>query len=249
MCAATPSAAELSVAPPTPSDIVNLSFNGSYQGQASYDPHSIQLTEQGSIVSSASLARNTPGPPPPPSSASHGGGASSISGPGQPGPSQPQPPQEVGPDSSALPTALRRRLADGDKDLPELAATPYRSESGVSALSERERQHLRNTSDPATVSTMEGVISSPPHSHMSTGHRVASPPVMEEGTMEAARASPPEMVSPPTDGTAEGEDYVGVRGMHGTVSPVEARSELPRPSSRKSVFRERAEDLDGLGRS
>lgn len=84
------------------------------------------------------------------------------------------------------------------------------------------------------------------------GNRVASPPILEEGALEAANqtAQLPSMVSPPTDGTAEGEDYVGARTMHGVlVSPVETRTEPPRPENRKSAFQESAEDLGGDERS
>lgn len=232
----------------TPGDIVNRTFSGSIprQGANSIDYSSAQHTDQGSLVSSNSFARNAPGPPPPPSSTSHGG-ASSLAGSHHPAPAQPQQ-QEIRPDSSALPTPLARDLAN--KDLPELPASPHpRGDSGVSAFSERERAHLRNTSDPATVSTMDAVISSPPRSQMAPGHRVASPPILEEGSIEAANsAQPAGIVSPPTNSTAEGEDYLGARGMHSSASPVEVRADPPRPASRRSAFRESAEDLDGSGR-
>lgn len=232
----------------SPSDIVRHTLHDSrHRYGSSFDYSSIQNTDQGSMLSSNSFARNAPGPPPPPSSTSHGGATSVADSRHAPGPSQ-VPQQELRPDSSALPTPLARDLAR--KDLPELPASPHRGDSGVSAFSERERAHLRNTSDPATVSTMDWVISSPPRSQMSPGHRVASPPIMEEGVMEAAKAQPPGFVSPPTDGTAEGEDYIGARVRHSIViSPVEGRLDPPRPGSKKSAFRESAENLGGSGSS
>lgn len=205
------------------------------------------------MVSSASFARNAPGPPPPPSSTSHGGnGGSSVADSQPPNLSGQREVREVRPDSSALPTPLARELA-ANKDLPEVPTPSPRGDSGVSAFSEREHAHLRNTSDPATVSTMDAVISSPPRtSHMSAGHRrVGRTPKMEEGALEAANAQqPPGIVSPPTNGTAEsGEDYINARA-NTVVSPVEARTEQPpRPGSRTSAFRENAEDLGGSGRS
>lgn len=217
---ATPGAAELSDVPMTPSDIVQRTLSGNHTRDASsLGWSSMQATDQGSMVSSTSFARNAPGPPPPPSSTSHGG-ASSVAGTSQP-----------------IATT---------KELPELPSGSPRGESGVSAFSERERLHLRNTSDPATVSTMDAVIA-PSRSQTLAGNRVASPPILEEGALEAAnKVQPPSVVSPPTDGTAEGDDYVGARTMHGVlVSPVEARTEPPRPGSRKSAFRESAEDLGG----
>lgn len=66
--------------------------------------------------------------------------------------------------------------------------------------------------------------------------------------MEAANSQSPGIVSPPTNGTGEsGEDYINARG-HGIVSPVDVRTEPPRPGSRPSAFRENTEDLDGSGR-
>lgn len=214
----------------TPSEIVNRTLSGTHTRDASsLGWSSMQATDQGSMVSSTSFPRNVPGPPPPPSSTSHGGAPSSIGGYSQP-------------------VAGAAGATAANKDLPELPSGSPRGESGVSAFSERERAHLRNTSDPATVSTMDGVISPPqPRSQTMAGNRVASPPILEEGALEAAnRAQPPSVVSPPTDGTAEGDDYMGARTMHGMlVSPVEARTEAPRPGSRKSAFRESAEDLGG----
>lgn len=216
----------------TPSDIVNRTLSGNHTRDASsLGWSSMQATDQGSMVSSTSFARNAPGPPPPPSSTSHGGGgASSVAG------------------SSQQPVAVA--AAASNKDLPELPSGSPRGDSGVSAFSERERSHLRNTSDPATVSTMDAVIapSSHPRSQMMSGNRVASPPILEEGALEAAnKTQASSVVSPPTDGTAEGDDYIGARTMHGMlVSPVEGRTtEPPRPGSRKSAFRESAEDLGG----
>lgn len=218
----------------TPSEIVNRTLSGAHTRDASsLGWSSMQATDQGSMVSSTSFPRNVPGPPPPPSSTSHGGASSSVAG-------------------SSYPAAGAAVPSVANKDLPELPSGSPRGESGVSAFSERERAHLRNTSDPATVSTMDAVISPPqPRSHTMAGNRVASPPILEEGALEAAnKTQPPSVVSPPTDGTAEGDDYMGARTMHGMlVSPVEARTEPPRPGSRKSAFRESAEDLGGDGGS
>ncbi|KAJ4385722.1 hypothetical protein N0V93_010151 [Gnomoniopsis smithogilvyi] len=227
---ATPSPAELSDAPMTPSAIVQRTLSSNHTRDASsFGWSSMQATDQGSMVSSTSIARNAPGPPPPPSSTSHGG-ASSVAG------------------YSSHPVAAAATTEN--KELPELPSGSPRGDSGVSAFSERERSHLRNTSDPATVSTMDAVIA-PPRSQTMAGNRVASPPILEEGALEAAnKTQPSSVVSPPTDGTAEGEDYIGARTMHGVlVSPVEARTEPPRPGSRKSAFRESAEDLGGEGSS
>lgn len=221
----------------TPSDIVNRTLSGTHARDASsLGWSSMQATDQGSMVSSTSFARNAPGPPPPPSSTSHGG-----SGRG-------------GDASSVVAAGPSLQHAANNKDLPELPAGSPRGDSGVSDFSERERAHLRNTSDPATVSTMDAVIAVPPaatRSQMMAGNRVASPPILEEGAVEAANhaVGQPGVVSPPTDGTAEGEDYLGARGMHGLISPVEAREEIPRPGSRRSAFKESVEDLDGDGRS
>ncbi|CAN8102576.1 unnamed protein product [Discula destructiva] len=221
---ASPGIAELSDVPLSPSEIVDRSFRGPYRRHASSLGYSsLQHTDQGSLVSSTSFARNAPGPPPPPSSTSHGG-ASSVAGSQHPVPVQPQQ-QEMRPDSGALPTPLARDLAN--KELPGLPAPSPRGESGVSAFSERERAHLRNSSDPATVSTMDAVVSAiPPRSQMSQGRRVGSPPIFEEGAIDAAKAQPLEVVSPPTNSTAEGEDYLAARGIHGIVSPVEPRADL-----------------------
>lgn len=221
---------------------------------------SIAATDHASIVSSNSAAVNSSSqnfPPAPPSSASH---QSSSVAPPPPPSSRPQ----VRPDSSALPTAFASsphgRSAtqqqsplhssssaanptelpssssphDGGEQQPE---TP-RGESGISAFSERERSHLRNLSDPATVSTMDGTIaaSSPP-----IGIQQRFPnhprPVMEQGALASLNDRPQTIVSPPTAGEVEGDDYLSARGE---VSPV-----LPRhDNERRSAFRESTEDLN-----
>lgn len=235
--------AELSDVPMSPSDIVNRTFNGSHQQtRSSFGYSSLQQTDQGSTISGTSFARNRYGPPPPPSSTSHGG-APSIASSRHPAPTA-QPNQEIRRSSSALPTPLARDLAavTTSTALPE---PPQRGNSDVSGFSEPERQHLRNVSDPATVSTMDGVIAAPPRAVqiMATGHRMASAPVLGHDAVLAANAQAGGLVSPPTDGTAEGEDYLGARVMRGIVSPVEGTMEPPRPgSSKRSVFREKLED-------
>lgn len=122
-----------------------------------------------------------------------------------------------------------------------------RGESGVSAFSEREKTHLRNISDPATVSTMDATIgaSSPPLGAQQHRFSGPGPMIMEEGTgtlggddenTPTATATGAQgqnqtlMVSPPTAGEdGEGEDYLSARGSAGDVSPV-----VPRGGSNQS---------------
>lgn len=190
-------------------------------------------------------------PPAPPSSASHqsssvAGGAAAAQ----------QQPHNVRPDSSALPQTSpssyrygARGTAAAQGQQPQDPSP--RGESGVSAFSERERTHLRNLSDPATVSTMDGTItaaSSPPlHQH---GRFSPTPrPIMEEGTLASLNSvgggvndddgdhTPRQMttevtVSPPTAGDVDGEDYVSARGGGSSgeevVSPVVPGPPAPR---------------------
>lgn len=259
----------------SPSDIVQRLFTrGSPHGTQSLGWSSIQATDQGSLVSSTSFARNIP--PAPPSSESYA--TSSVAGGGLPPESTATKRSPVRPDSTALPTPLARAY-----DAKELPATPPgegpafsldgnnnnnnkpaasryhpRGDSDVSAFSERERSHLRQLSDPATVSTMDAVIAptnvaaaaaNRSHTAQQGGGRVGSPPILEEGAVAAANAGAAhqDVVSPPTGSEAEGEDYVGARMAPGPVSPVNVRSEPPAASVRRSAFRESDEDLGGGG--
>ena len=180
------------------------------------------------------------------------------------------PEQQVRPDSPALPASSpydddqtptagkplpaptsNAAAASGDQESP-------RGESGVSAFSERDRSHLRNISDPATVSTMDGTLVGSPRLGPQPTSRVASPPIMEEGSLNPLRSNttpdtPPALVSPPTAGETDAEDYVSARGSNsGPVSPlnpppgpsVPQSANSPAPS-RKSIFRESMEDMGG----
>lgn len=194
-----------------------------------------------------------------------------------PTPAQPfNPEQQVRPDSPALPAnspydsdhtptagkplpapssgtggAGGNNAASGDQESP-------RGESGVSAFSERDRSHLRNISDPATVSTMDGtVVGSPRLGPQQQASRVASPPIMEEGSLNPLRSNPapgtpPAVISPPTAGETDAEDYVSAKSGSGPVSPLNPPpgTQVPRSSnspapSRKSIFRESMEDMGG----
>lgn len=224
----SPPAAELSDTPMSPAEITDRSFSArrSRPGELSLAGwSSIQATDQGSLVSSNSaLPFGRGSPPAPPSSAS-------LSSSNQPRH-----------DSSTIPQA-------NNKALPELPAhSSPRSASGVSAFSERDRAHLRQISDPATVSTMGGTILS--------GGRVASPPphpILEEGALERANSGGPgnqsretpstsSVVSPPTAGEeGQGTDYLDARARAGDVSPVAVRTTEP---GRRSAFRESSEDMN-----
>lgn len=189
-----------------------------------------------------------------------------------PPPAQPfSPEQQVRPDSPALPAT-----SPYDSELTPTAGKPLpaptsnrndaaasedqespRGESGVSAFSERERSHLRNISDPATVSTMDGTLVGSPRLGPQQTSRVASPPIMEEGSLNPLRnnptpGTPPAVISPPTAGEAEGDDYVSARSSSGPVSPLNPPpgTSVPRSNnspapSRKSIFRESMEDMGG----
>lgn len=265
----SPGAAELSDTPMSPSDIVQRRFTDASPNTASHGWSSIQLTDQGSIVSSTSFPRNAP--PAPPSSESHA--TSSVASGGRRPPPRPrdhhhhhqqQQRSPTRPESTALPTPLARIYdakelpatplpsspqADGSSNNNDRPVTP-RGESGVSAFSERERSHLRNISDPATVSTMDGTIAPRPQATHGGG-RVASPPIpiLEEGAIAAANAAqPPESVSLPTAGEADAQDYLGARTLGSVVSPVEGTlAEPPMGSMRRSAFRESDRDLGGRG--
>ncbi|PSR92183.1 hypothetical protein BD289DRAFT_481204 [Coniella lustricola] len=260
---AEPGAAELSD---------SSSAHGNMPGfaRATRDLHSPSLgymnyardTDQGSLVSTTSFPLHTNSPPAPPSSASHA--TSSVAG---AKPTLPRSARTTGsglPDSAVLPNPQSSAIynyastpnsngSSSDRPASELptSVVPDRSNprasglsSGVSVLSERERAHLRNISDPATVSTMDGATIAP-HSH-TIGGRVASPPILEEGSMVAANAAAAaamqdgkaqSIVSPPTNSTAEGDDYIGA-----IVSPLAARNEGPTlRTERKSAFHESQE--------
>lgn len=235
-----------------PSEIVARRFaNNSPRDTYSMGWSSIQATDQGSMVSSTSFARNAP--PAPPSSESYA--TSSVAGSQPPAPAA-STQRWAGPVRSYEAQELSASPAGGggggggggpsshDNDQNASSTTP-RGDSGVSAFSERDRTHLRNLSDPATVSTMDGTIASvAPRSQTHYGGRVASPPILEEGAVAAANeAQAPGIVSPPTEGEAEGEDYLSARATGG-ISPVNVRSEQPAPGSvRRSAFRESDEDL------
>lgn len=278
----------------SPSDIVQQRFGSvSPAGPRSVGWSSIQATDQGSLVSSTSFARNIP--PAPPSSESYA--TSSVAGGGLPpesviSSSRQSPPPSHNPSGRPESTALPTHLAS-QYDAKELPATPPgdggepqapqegasrtsspangrpaaqpRGGSEVSAFSERERAHLRNLSDPATVSTMDAIISpegrpsSRAHHHgaLSLGEgAVAAANERARGAGSGSGAQQqqqtPSVVSPPTGSEAEGEDYVGarVRGAAGLVSPIDGRAgEMPAPpaqgAERKSAFRESDEDLGG----
>lgn len=196
-----------------------------------------------------------------------------------PPPAQPfSPEQQVRPDSPALPANSpsydSEHTPTAGKPLPAQTGSGSgnhnaaagsgdqespRGESGVSAFSERDRSHLRNISDPATVSTMDGTIVGSPRlgPQQQQTSRVASPPIMEEGSLNPLRSNPapgtpPAVISPPTAGENDGEDYVSAKSGSGPVSPLNPPPgpQVPRSSnspapSRKSIFRESMEDMGG----
>lgn len=236
------------------------------------------VNDHASMVSSNSAAGASNSarggvPPAPPSSASHqsssvaagaGAGAATIGAASS----------RTRPDSSALPQpSPSNRYGAAAAELPSSGISHQqpqdpspRGESGVSAFSERERTHLRNLSDPATVSTMDGGSSPPMHAQ---GRFSPTPttrrPIMEEGTLSSLvdergggqSTSSVIVVSPPTAGEADGEDYLSAKGGSGSseeevvVSPVvqsrqtaAASNDGPRPDSgRRSAFQESAEDI------
>lgn len=266
MLADTSPRAELSDTALTPVDIISkhthFGSNGggsSPLGNPSFQYSSIAATDHASMVSSNSAA-----------------GGAMFAGPSSrnpPPPAQPfSPEQQVRPDSPALPatspsydndhtpTAAKplpaptsgAAAASGDQESP-------RGESGVSAFSERDRSHLRNISDPATVSTMDGTLVGSPRlgPQQQQASRVASPPIMEEGSLNPLRSNPapgtdPAVISPPTAGETDAEDYVSAKSGSGPVSPLNPPPgpQVPRSSnspapSRKSIFRESMEDMGG----
>lgn len=238
--------------------------------------------DQTSMVSSNSArGADSSVPPAPPSSTSHQ--SSSVAG------------VAAGqrPDSSALPqtSPFRYQSVAAARGTPQDLSP--RGESGVSAFSERERTHLRNLSDPATVSTMDGTITAAPSPPMgaqqqarfSSSSNMTTPiqrPIMEKGTLASlgndkaqdtsanddgdndARRRETAVVSPPTAGDVDAEDYISARGSGNEelVSPVVARTEsVAAPaerqpqqqlqqqpeggtgSGRRSAFRESTEDI------
>lgn len=226
--------------------------NASSRGNASLGFSSIAATDHASMVSSNSAAGGAILAPPP----------------------QSYPPRDVRPDSPALPGASSydHEHAPGPGPATEnpdgsagrgvvVPSTPPpppapRGDSGVSAFSERDRNHLRNISDPATVSTMDGtIVGSPRIAPQQMSGRVASPPIMEEGTIGSLgggshpmMGTPPAVVSPPTAGETDGEDYVSSRSRSDVVSPVNRTAHGHGSSSspaRRSIFRESREDMGG----
>lgn len=276
---------ELSESSMSPSEIVDRKSRfgtASPMGNRSMFSSFAVGNDHASMVSSNSAAGASNSarggiPPAPPSSASHQ--SSSVAGAAAQ--------QNMRPDSSALPkippssyrygggaaTAELPTSVKGAQNQRQPQDPSPRGESGVSAFSERERTHLRNLSDPATVSTMDGTIaaSSPPLQQQ--GRFSPTPrPIMEEGTLASlnnnsdggAQRQLTLDVSPPTAGDIDGEDYISARGGSGSsaeevVSPVvpapavaeeeqqqqQQHPQQPRPGSRgrRSAFRESTEDI------
>lgn len=213
----SPPAAELSDAPMSPAQITDRSFSARRNDPSLAGWSSIQATDQGSLVSSNSaLPFSHRGTPPAP------------------------------PSSASLSSSANNNNNNNNKTLPNLPELPHSSHaSGVSAFSERERAHLRQLSDPATVSTMQE-----PTYH----------PILEEGAVLRANSPQPPgtvvippretpssgVVSPPTAGEhGEAADYLGAKGEAAAeggdvVSPVAARAE----AGRRSAFRESSEDMN-----
>ncbi|POS74331.1 kelch repeat protein [Diaporthe helianthi] len=224
-------------------------------GNPSFAYSSIAATDHASMVSSNSAAGG----------AMHAGPSSR-----NPPPTQPLIPEhQERPDSPALPASSpydHDRTPTAGKPLPTQSsngAAPRdqespRGESGVSAFSERDRAHLRNISDPATVSTMDGTLVGSPRLGPQQTPRMASPPILEEGSLSPLRSNlaagtPVTTISPPTAGETDAEDYVGARGSSGPVSPLNPPPgpSIPRSTnspapSRKSIFRESMEDMGRL---
>lgn len=226
---------------------------------------SLAANDHASMVSSNSAAgasNSARGVPlAPPSSASVQSSSVAGAGAGALSKQQQQQQQQMRPDSSALGQTSayhHYNRQEGATELPISSSSPQRGgtqnqnanqtqaqdpsprgESGVSAFSEREKMHLRNISDPATVSTMDGGTivssSSPPLGAQQHGRFSPHPrPIMEEGTLASLyddnnhhdggggdSRGQTAVVSPPTAGDdADGEDYLSAKGSAGEVSPV-----------------------------
>lgn len=134
--------------------------------------------------------------------------------------------------------------------------------SGVSAVSEQARTHLRQISDTSMSSV---------NTHLGGGDRILISP--EPGQQSAAMVSSPVPVSPPTEGEHQGMDYISSRSAQRPAQPSMIISPLgdlgPPPPisggggdgrsspSRRSVFLESKEDMNdgfpgpsgGAGRS
>ena len=117
-----------------------------------------------------------------------------------------------------------------------------RGESGVSGLSERDRSHLRQISDPTTVSSMETSGTSRPTDH----------PIPEEemtlGTNPASTpGESPGPVSPPSAGHQGGEDCLNARRSQPSSPGAAAAASTSQQGSplRRSVFYESRDDLGG----
>lgn len=135
---------------------------------------------------------------------------------------------------------------DDTPELPAVAPAP-RSASGVSAVSERDRAHLRQISDPATVSTMDGTARGSPRLAPQQAGRVASPPpIREEGGPGPAAAGGGSDLP-----AEEGEDYVSSRSRSVVVGPVHQGAAhgqghgASNSPARRSIFRESREDMGG----
>ncbi|ROW04475.1 hypothetical protein VMCG_04975 [Cytospora schulzeri] len=280
--------AELSDTPLTPAEIVekHSHFSSSdnkanSRGNPSLGFSSIAGTDHASMVSSnsaaggavpASSSRNLP----PPSSKSQTREAFRPDSPALPGASSYHNDHAPEPTTSSSPNninIINNNNAGGGgntaADVPSTSPPEQapRGDSGVSAFSERDRAHLRNISDPATVSTMDGtIVGSPRIAPQQMGGRVASPVIMEEeggaidslgggggggdhsGNSHVPGTPPPALVSPPTaDGEADGEDYISSRSRSDVVSPVNRTAPHGASSSpaRRSIFRESREDMGG----
>lgn len=139
---------------------------------------------------------------------------------------------------------------DDTPELPAVAPAP-RSASGVSAVSERDRAHLRQISDPATVSTMDGTARGSPRLAPQQAGRVASaPPIREEGGPGPGPG--PAAAGGGSDPPAEeGEDYVSSRSRSVVVGPVHQGAAhgqghgASNSPARRSIFRESREDMGG----
>lgn len=150
------------------------------------------------------------------------------------------------------PTQEDNNNNSNSNEIPNVAPTPSpqpapRGDSGVSAFSERDRLHLRNISDPATVSTMDGtLVGSPRLAPEPAVGRVASPPIPEEGAMTTLGSGNPSQSTPPA-GETDAEDYVSLRNRSAVVSPVNQNGPYGASSgaARRSIFRESREDMGG----
>ncbi|KUI57512.1 hypothetical protein VP1G_04800 [Cytospora mali] len=265
--------AELSDTALTPVDIMekhshfgSSGNNASSRGNPSLAYSSLAATDHASMVSSnsaaaggvalASSARNLPSQPQQVRSDSPSlPEASTHDNDHTPGPSQ-----SAAAGTTTTTTNHNRNNDDNDNDddntPTNVSAAPPpqqapRGESGVSAFTERDRSHLRQLSDPATVSTMDDTVVGSPRLAPQQAGGVVGRPILEEGTMDTLRGqpldTPPAVVSPPTAGEIDGEDYISSRSRSVVVSPVNQTAPHGASSSpaRRSIFRESREDMGG----